>query len=174
MKVAIDSINEFLTSGKTINKGDYVSILINKDNLKCNIIIQYAKCEFLKGLYIDIDDAVEVFVEGNNLLSFLKVTVPSDMLQYYLKLLDVCTLEKDVFYTYLLMKNQLKINDTIVFDNGRRGKILAFDTSPIGQIMYKIIKKDGSLGVRNFTLYGNYKYTCKDRKFINYDYLNLR
>lgn len=173
MEIKIDSIQEFLNKNAIIPKRKYINIPVEKPSTSFNIILQNAKCEMFKGAYTYVSEVVEVFIKGAGIISNHRVLIPYSMLGYYLTLIDVCIDDRDILNIYLLMKNQLKIGDTILFDSGRKGRILSFTDSSDGQIYYKLVKKDGSLGVKNLILYGNSSYRIEDREIINFSYLNL-
>lgn len=133
------------------------------------IVLEKARCRFMGNLMMDIDDAVTVYILNVGLIQD-RVTIPINMLDYYLELLKAVDSKQKAFQVALLMFKQLKVGDVIVFDNGRRGKIQPPSTGHLNNC-YKLIKKDGSLGVKELTLYGkteNYNYYAENREFIDY------
>lgn len=176
MSLILNSIDEYFESNIEIPKKEYINIKIKKEYLDFNVIMQYAKCEVFKGVHMELDNVVEIFFEGINLINN-SIFIPKEMLDYYLNLLNECVLEKDVLYIYLLMKNQLKVGYRVVFKNEKKGQILSFKDSETGQLYYKLVKKDGTLGSRNNILYGlsdNYKYKCSDRDFVDFSYIKIK
>lgn len=176
MEILIDSIEKFINGNTSLPEKGYVKIPVSKDRFNFNIILQTARCEIIRGATIPINEAVEIFFENIPII-FKSVVVPIDLLEYYLSLLKDCNGEDNVFYVYLLMINQLKVGDIILFNTGKKGQILHFKESTDGQLRYRLIKKDGSLGVKCLCLYAiseKYQYKNTNREFKDYSYLKLK
>ena len=75
-------------------------------------------------------------------------------LKYYLDTL----VEQDnlwcMNYITYLMGRGFRINDILIFENGKKGMVLPPKESYRSGIHYRLIKKDGSYGIKELTLHG--------------------
>lgn len=162
----------------TVNYQDYSEIEnilkdIGKDHFRVDVengLGFHIVLEKFRNKFMLYDDAITIYIEYEKRY-FNGVTVPLELLEYYLDLLKGINSENQLTHAFILMKNQLKIGDKIMFPNGRNGIIIPFDEKLNScQIHYKLLKKDGSLGIKEMILYSRtneYKYKT-DREFIDY------
>lgn len=162
----------------TVNYQDYSEIEnilknIGKDHFRVDIensLGFHVVLEKFRNKFMLYDDAITIYIECEERY-FNGVTIPLELLKYYLNLLKGINSENQLTHAFILMKNQLKIGDRIRFSNGRNAIIIPFDEKFNScQIHYKLLKKDGNLGVKEMSLYARtdkYKYET-DREFIDY------
>lgn len=125
-------------------------------------------------LNVYLNSVVRVYILD---LDFLhdNVCIPVDLLEYYVDLLQKANNRNEVLYIFLLMKYQLKVGDTIILNRISKtfkGRIEAPENSPTGQLMYRLIRKNGSVSSNKRILYRKspaYFFYCEDRKFIEYN-----
>lgn len=170
MNIEAKDFEDLISKIEYLDNESVIKLNINNKNLKYSIIIRNARFNFTGNFPMFINRATEIAIEG---LDFLhnKVVIPVEMSEYYLKLLNNTMNESVVHSIKLLMKGQLKIGDVIEWENGRVGVIAEPKTFHNGQIYYRLLKKNGELGAKEFVLYGRtkeYNYKCKDREFIDY------
>lgn len=161
-----------------INYQDYAEIEntinnIGEDNFRIDIensLGFYIVLEKFRNKFMLYDDVINIYIEYNKRY-FDGITIPLELLEYYLNLLRGINCENQLVHIFILMKNQLKIGDKIKFPSGRNAIIIPFDEKLNScQIYYKLLKKDGSLGIKEMTLYArtdNYKYDT-EREYIDY------
>lgn len=174
MDRAIFDKEELITKIKNLKSNEYIKHTFRNEELEFDIVIERVKCKFLGNLMMTLDNAVNInFLNIGKILS--NVIIPMSMLNEYINLLKEAKNESEVLYVYLLMNSQLLVNDKITLETDNRNKKICVIQPPTdkysGQILYKIIKKDGTLGLREFILYGktdNFNYYCEDRAFINF------
>lgn len=171
MNIEAKDFEDLISKIEYLDNESTIRFNINNKNLKYSIIIKNAKFNFTGNASMFVNGSIEITIEG---LDFLhnKVVIPVEMSEYYLKLLNNTMNESVVHSIKLLMKEQLKIGDTIEWENGRVGIITEPKTFHNGQIYYRLLKKNGELGAKEFVLYGRtkeYNYKCKNREFIDYN-----
>lgn len=166
----MDSYCEVLAEFEKLELKDYLEIEVPNGYMKIPLVLEKARCKFIGNVYIEIDDAISIYFKDEYIEP--RVIIPLGMFEYYYELLKDAETKNMITVIKLLMKHQLKEGDIIKFLNGKRGIILK-PTKEHYQIHYKLIRKDGSLGIKEMILYAEnrpkYGYDCEDRKFINYD-----
>jgi len=82
-------------------------------------------------------------------------------LKYYLDtLIDQNNLWCMNYITYLMNRN-FRINDILIFENGKKGIVLPPKETYKSGIHYRLIKKDGSYGIKELILHGGNNLTIE-------------
>lgn len=173
MEIVAKSIKNLLSKIEYLDNESTIMLDINKDKMKYTIIVRNAQCRFIGNIPMFVDGAIEITINGLNFLHN-RTIVPVGMAEYYLGLLDNITDKNIIHSIKLLMKEQLKIGDTVKWENGRVGIIVEPNATHNGQIYYRLLKKNGEVGAREFILYGKtkeYNYKCMNREFKDYSVL---
>lgn len=166
----MDNYNDIMREFKKLTLKDILEIEVPNKYLDISIILEKARCKFIGSHYLEINDAISIYFKNERIHP--RVVVPLNMFEYYYNLLSNAETKNMITIIKLLMHKQFKDGDTIKFLNGKRG-VIAKPTKEHYQICYRLIKKDGTLGVREMILYGEsrpkYGYDCENRAYINYD-----
>lgn len=165
IKTTVNSLKKDL---KLINDDTYL-ILTNEDNQE--LIIDNAYIPFLGGINMTLSNAYKLYFSIEGLLH-KEVIIPDDMLFYYVDLFLSASSNVEYTNIKLLASHQFKEGSKIEFPPDKAGRVKIGKISPINKkycgIYYKILKKDGSLGKKELTLYGGIDYKLLDRDFIDY------
>ncbi len=166
----MDNYKDVVGEFKKLELENYLEIEVPNNYMKIPLILEKARCKFIGNMYMEIADAISIYFKNEYIEP--RVIIPLDMFEYYYELLKSAETKNMITVIKLLMKHQFKEGDTIKFLNGKRGMILK-PTKEHYQIHYKLIKKDGSLGVKEMVLYAQnrpkYGYDCENREFVNYE-----
>lgn len=162
MEILLDNINDIENKFKELEMYDWLKII----NIPLNIgIVITRKIDrtFFPMIYNDVGT---IFFDKNDKAPFYEGYDGTDFnledLKYYLELLIAQTDIVHLKYIILLMAKSLKINDTIVFESGKRSKVVLPKKNKCSNIQYKLIKINGELGKKELTLYGEVNFT-KDK-----------
>lgn len=166
----LDNYNDIIKEFESLDIKSYIEIEVSNDYIKIPLVLEKARYKFIGNVYVEIDEAISIYFKDEYIDP--RVVVPLDMFKYYYELLKNAETKNMITVIKLLMRHQLKEGDIIKFLNGKRGMILK-PTKEHYQIYYKLVKKDGSLGIKEMVLYAQnrpqYGYDCENREFINYD-----
>lgn len=166
IKTTVNSLKRDL---KLINNDTYL-ILTNEDNKE--LIIDNAYIPFIGGINMTLSNAFKLYFAIDGLLN-KEVIIPDDMLFYYVDLFINANSNIEYTNIKLLASHQFKEGSKIEFLPDKAGRVKVGVISAINKkycgIYYKILKKDGSLGKKELTLYGGVDYKLLDREFIDYN-----
>lgn len=165
-EIFLSNITNILKETKKLTESNWIKIP-SKFIENINFVITSTKCEVIKGSYMILKDVVTIYFENIDLI-YSSSTIPLNMLEYYMNLLINQESKWSIVYIRNLMNHQLKINDTIIFENSKRGLVLIPKEEYMGLIHYKLIKNNGELGKKELNLYADKKYKIKGREFVDY------
>lgn len=168
MEVIINSIEELKEKSKNIENETYLKYSVN-GNISYSIVMQKARLNAIGSIEMELNDIYQIFIIDNDFLR-TDFFIPNTDLDYYLDLLFSMKNKSMIKTVLLLMKDQLKISDTIEFNNGKKGIIQYPKKEYCGQVYYRLLKKDGTEGKKELLLYRkteNYNYKCIDRDFVD-------
>ena len=176
-EIIANSKNDIIEKLNTLASGNYIKYKIKNNDLCFDIVVEKLKCKVFGGVYMELDNDVKVHILDIKQI-WKDVNIPTKMIDYYIEMLEKASDEIEVFYIYLLMKTQLMAGDIITIEKdgaGQKKAIIQEPTSKFnGQIAYKLIKKNGEVGSREYLLYGksaSYNYWCDNREYIDYELL---
>lgn len=173
MDIRVKDFGELINQLELLDNESTLSFDINNGCLSYSIIISNARSNSMGNTMMFINNAIEVIIQGLNFLH-KQVTIPLEMAEYYLTLLNNAEDKNIVYSVKLLMDKQLKVDDIIEWENGKLGIIISPKSSHNGQICYRLVKKNGGVGAREFILYRRtqeYNYRCRNREFKDYSLL---
>ena len=160
MEILLENLKDIDKKFKELNSKDWYKIMNN--NLDVGIVITRTMDSILRGMVYN--DVTTIYFEYKiKSMLFRTPQVNIKDLKYYLELLIKQTDIWEMEYIQSLMGKGLRIDDILVFDNGQRAVILPVKEKYRGSIYYRLIKKNGDLGVNETTLYGGKKYTIENR-----------
>lgn len=176
-EIVANSKNDIVEKIDSLTGENYIKYKIKSNDLCFDIIIEKLKCKVFGGAYMVLDNDVKVHIL--NIKQIWKdVSIPTKLLDYYIALLEKASNETEVFYIYLLMKTQLMAGDIISIEKkgvDLKKAIIMEPTSKFnGQIVYKLIKKNGEVGEREYLLYSksdSFNYRCGSREYVDYELL---
>lgn len=170
MDISVKDFKELMDQIELLDNESTLRLDINSECLSYSIIVRNARCKFTGNIIMPINGAIEITIQGLNFLHN-QITIPVEIAEYYLNLLS-STKDKNIIQSIkILMKEQLKVGDIIEWQNGKIGTIIQPVVSHNGQVYYRLVKKNGDLGAREFVLYGKtkeYNYKCRNREFKDY------
>lgn len=165
------NINDLEKDLDLLNDETYL-IISNEDNK--DLIIDFPYIPFIGNMKMKLLNAYKLYFSIDGLLS-KDVIIPEDMLFYYINLFLSAKSEIEYSNIKLFAKHQFKEGSKIEFSPDKAGRIKigvidSINTKYYG-IYYRILKKDGTLGKKELTLYGGVDYKLLDRDFIDYSKL---
>ena len=172
-EVILDDLINVASKLQDLPEKSYYKIIITKPAFSFSVVVEKVYCKVFGSVGMYLDNDVKVHILNIDII-WDSVCIPLSLLNYYIDMLQKVNSKYEVFYIYLLMKYQMKAGDAVIIEQGskiKKGIILDPECSPSGQLMYKLIKKNGELGIKSFILYGkssSYNHYCEDREFIDY------
>ncbi len=159
MEIILDNIKGINKRFKELNSKDWLKIM--NVNLNVGIVITRTMDTVLRGMVYN--DTATIYFEcedKTNLYRQPQINIKD--LQYFVELLIKQNNMWYMEYLESLMGKDLRIDNVLIFSNKQRGIILPPKEEYRGSIHYKLIKKDGSLGVHETTLYSGKKYEIEN------------
>ena len=169
-EILVNTINDALNNLNNLTESNWIKLKCG--NMEGFIVITLTSINFIGNSKMILNDCYTIYFENHNLLMGDVVTVPSNLLEYYLDLYTRIKTNFELIHLTILMKRQIKVNDKIIFENNKRGIIVPFKKEDNdGQVRFSYFNKDGTISKRRCLLYGNISFQVVDREFI--DYKNL-
>jgi hypothetical protein len=171
--IILDNLNDLKSKQKELKTDNWIRFNISDD---ISVVITLAQISFIGNMKMTLNDSYTIFLESKkSIVIHNKVIIPSELLEYYLDLFSKSTSLREAENILSLARHQFKIGDRIEFapDKANRvkiGSIVNPKDNPWG-LFYRVVKKNGELGIKKYTLYGNAEYKLLDREFIDYEKL---
>lgn len=160
MEIILENLKDINKNFKKLSSKDWYKIMNTKLNV--GIVITRTMDSVLRGMvYNDIATIYFEYKIKSTLFRHPQINLKD--LKYYLEILINQDTIWDMEYTQTLMGTGLKVNDILVFEKGQRVIILPSKEEYRGSIHYRLIKKNGSMGVYETTLCGGKKYTIEGK-----------
>lgn len=175
-EIIVYNSQELLNNLDKLSDDTILRYKVNIGDIEFNIVIELAYCKFFCNMKMTLDDTICMYIEGG-VMFYRKCYVKTSMISDYIKLINDAKNERELFCAYLLIQNQLYPNDKIFINSKGREKIGIINKPTdrfSGQISYNLIKKDGTIGSKEYLLYGNsesFNYKCLNREYIDFEKL---
>lgn len=154
MEIPIKNIDNIRKEFNELKFNDWLKII--NTQLNVGIVICRKIDEVLRSMVYD-DIATIYFEYEDKMMFYRHYDIQLIDLKYYLNTLLTQDNIWCMNYITMLMNRGYRINDILIFDNGKKGIVLPPKETYRGGIYYKLIKKDGNFGVKELVLYdGNY------------------
>jgi len=150
MEILINTTKGIKKEFLKLDRKDWLKIM--NTNLNVGIVICRKIDEVLKSM-IYKDTATIYFEYEDKTMFYRHYDINISDLKYYLNAL----IEQDnlwcMNYITYLMGRGFRINDILVFENGKKGIVLHPKESYRSGIHYRLIRKDGSFGVKELSMH---------------------
>lgn len=169
-EIILNNLNNLKSKLKELKTDNWIRFNISDDIF---IVITLAQISFIGNMKMTLNYTYTIILESKNeIVIHNKETIPSELLEYYLDLFSKITSLREAENILLLAKHQFKIGDRIEFapDKANRVKIgsVVDPKDNYGGLRYRVIKKNGEIGAKEYILYRNAEYKLLDREFIDY------
>ena len=150
MEILINSTKDIKKKFLKLNQKDWLKIM--NTNLDVGIVICRKTDEVLKSMVYN-DTATIYFEYEDKTMFYRHYDIKISDLKYYLDIL----IEQDILwcmnYITYLMGRWFRIGDILIFPNGKKGIVLPPKESYRSGVHYRLIKKDGSFGVKELSMH---------------------
>jgi len=151
MEILIDSTKGINKEFLKLDRKDWLKIM--NTNLNVGIVICRKTDEVLKSMVYS-DTATIYFEYEDKTMFYRHYDINISDLKYYL---DILMTQDNIWcmnYITYLMGRGFRIDDILIFENGKKGIVLPPKETYRSGVHYRLIKKDGSFGVKELILHG--------------------
>jgi len=151
MEILINSTKGITKEFLKLNRKNWLKII--NTTLNVGIVICRKIDDVLKTMVYN--DVTTIYFEYEDKTMFYRhYDINISDLKYYLDtLIEQDNLWRMNYITYLMGRG-FRINDILIFKNGKKGIVLPPKEVYRSGIHYRLIKKDGSYGIKELTLHG--------------------
>jgi hypothetical protein len=169
-EIILNDLKDLKSKLKELKIDNWIRFNISDDIF---VVITLAQISFIGNMKMTLNDSYTIILESKkSMIIHNKVIIPSELLEYYLDLFSKSTSLKEAENIKLLARHQFKIGDRIEFapDKANRVKIgsIVDPKDNYSGLRYRVVKKNGEIGAKEYILYGNAEYKLLDREFVDY------